>query len=67
VLAIAPVASVRPEEREMSAPEPQTTREIARSQFGRIRTLVKYGMTVAQVAQVYGAAVSEIERILRKA
>jgi hypothetical protein len=29
--------------------------------------LVKYGMTVAQVAEVYGVAVSEIERILRKA
>jgi hypothetical protein len=28
--------------------------------------LVKYGMTVAQVAEVYGAAVGEIERILRK-
>jgi hypothetical protein len=33
----------------------------------RIRTLVKYGMTVAQVAKVYGAGVGEIERILRKA
>ena len=33
----------------------------------RIRTLIKYGMTVAQVAEVYGAAVSEVERILRKA
>jgi hypothetical protein len=29
--------------------------------------LVKYGMTVAQVAKVYGAAVDEIERVLRKA
>jgi len=27
---------------------------------------VKYGMTAAQVAQVYGVAVSEIERILGK-
>jgi hypothetical protein len=48
-------------------PEPQATREIARSQFARIRTLVKYGMTVAQVAELYGAAVDKIERILRKA
>ncbi len=68
VLAIAPVASVRPEEREMSAaPVPQTTREIARSQFGRIRALVKYGMMVAQVAKVYGVAADEIVRILRQA
>jgi hypothetical protein len=29
--------------------------------------MVKYGMTVAQIAEVYGAAVGDIERILRKA
>jgi hypothetical protein len=40
-------------------------REIPQSQFARIRTLAKYGMTVLQVAQVYGVAVGEIERILR--
>jgi hypothetical protein len=28
---------------------------------------VKYGMTVSQVAEVYGTSVGEIERILRKA
>ncbi len=65
---LSPAAPVRHEERETpAAPEPRTTREIARSQFARILTLVKYGMTVAQVAEVYGATVSEIERILRKA
>ena len=63
-----PAAPVRPEERETpAAPEPQTTREIPRSQFVRIRTLVKYGMTVAQVAKVYGVAADEIARILRQA
>lgn len=68
VLAIAPVASVRREDAEtLVIPEPQTKREISRSQFGCIRALVKYGMTVAQIAEVYGAAVSEIERILHKA
>jgi hypothetical protein len=67
VLAIAPVASIRHEHAETPViPEPQATRAIARSQFARIRTLVKYGMTVAQVAEVYGAAVGEIERILHK-
>ena len=40
---------------------------IQRSQFARIRTLVKYGMTVAQVAEVYRVSVGEIERLLRKA
>jgi hypothetical protein len=42
-------------------------REIPRSQFGRIRTLVKYGMTVAQVATVYGVAADKIGRVLRRA
>ena len=49
------------------SPEPQTPREIPRSQFPRIRSWVEYGMTAAQVAEVYGAAVDEIERILREA
>ena len=50
-----------------AAPEPQTMREIPRSQFGRIRTLVKYGMTVAQIAKIYVVAPNEIARILRQA
>jgi hypothetical protein len=36
-------------------------------EFARIRALVKYGMTVPQVAEAYGVAVGEIARILRKA
>jgi hypothetical protein len=65
---LSPAAPVRHEERGMSAaPEPQTMREIPRSQFGRIRTLVKYGMTVAQVATVYGVAADKIGRVLRRA
>jgi hypothetical protein len=67
VLAIAPAASVRREDMETPViPEPQATRAIAQSEFARVRTLVKYGMTVAQVAEVYGVAVGEIERILHK-
>jgi hypothetical protein len=62
---VSPAAPVRHEEREVSAaPEPQTTREIPRWQFRRIRPLVKYGLSVAQVAQVYGVSAGEIERIL---
>jgi hypothetical protein len=48
------------------APEPQMAPEIPRSKFARIRSLVKYGMTVSQVAEVHGVAVNEIERILRQ-
>lgn len=48
------------------APAPPTV-EIPPSQIARIRTWVKYGMKVAQVAQVCGVPVREIERILGKA
>jgi hypothetical protein len=40
-------------------------REIPRSQFARIRILARYGMTVGQVADVYGVSVDQIECILR--
>jgi hypothetical protein len=48
-------------------PEPPTTRQIPRSHHARIRTWVKYGLTIPQVAEVYGVAVGVIERILREA
>ena len=65
---ISPAVPARHEERKTpAAPEPQTMRKIPRSQFGRIRTLVKYGMTIAQVAKVYGVDAGEIARILRQA
>ena len=40
------------------------TGTIPGSQFGRIRTLTSYGMTQAQVAELYGVSVDEIERSL---
>jgi hypothetical protein len=56
--------------------KPKTTRRqrtlrrnsgaIPPSQFGRIRALASYGMTQAQVAELYGVAVDEIERIIRQ-
>jgi hypothetical protein len=68
VLGISPAAPIRHEELETPVgAELQTPREIPPSQFSRIRALVKYGMTVSQVAEVYGAGVGDIERILRKA
>jgi hypothetical protein len=44
--------------------EPRLPRAIPRSQFARIRALVKYGISVVETAAVYGVAASEIERIL---
>ena len=37
---------------------------IPASQFGRIRALTSYGMTQAQVAELYGVGVDEIERVI---
>jgi hypothetical protein len=34
------------------------------SQFGRVRALANYGLTQAQVAELYGVGVHEIERIV---
>jgi hypothetical protein len=65
---VSPAAPVRHEQLETPVSrEPQTPRQISRSQFARIRTLVKYGMTGSQVAEVYGVPVDEIARVLREA
>jgi hypothetical protein len=59
-------APVHQEEREAPiSSKPATTAKIARSRFARIRTLVRYGMTARQVADLYGVTVGEIEGILR--
>jgi hypothetical protein len=66
VLSILSPAPVRNEEVAAPVnPEPRTTLQIPRSHHARIRTWVDYGMTVPQVAEVYGVAVGVIERILR--
>ena len=67
VLRITSPSPVRHDEPESPVAPAPPTREISRSQFGRIRALARYGMTVAQVADVYGVAVGEIKRILHKA
>ena len=68
MLAILSPAPVRSEEVAAPVdPEPRTTRQIPRSEHARIRTWVEYGMTIPQVARVYGVAVGVIERILRRA
>jgi hypothetical protein len=47
-------------------PSEPSAREIPPAEFARIRAWVKYGMTAVQVAQVYGVAIIDIERILRQ-
>jgi cytoskeletal protein RodZ len=41
------------------------TRSISPSQVGRVRALTSYGMTRAQVAELYGVTIEEIERVIR--
>jgi hypothetical protein len=68
VLATSPTAPLRHEEVEAPANSQQQTRpEIPRSQFARIRALVKYGMKPPQVAELYGVAIGAIQSVLRKA
>ena len=67
---LSPPGPIRDEElleTRVAPAEPPMPREIPRSQFARIHALARYGMTVAQVADVYGVAVGDIERILHKA
>jgi hypothetical protein len=47
-----------------TGPTGQVTSKIPKSQFARIRAWRRYGMTAQQVADVYGVAVGEIERIV---
>jgi len=62
---ISPLVPVLLDESETAIALSPPAGEIPRSQLARIRAWVKYGMTIAQVAQVCGVAVAEIERILR--
>jgi hypothetical protein len=67
VLAASSAVPVRLEEVDAPvSPKARTMTEIPLSQFARIRAWVKYGMTVPQIAEVYGVGVGAIERILRK-
>ena len=67
VLPILPPAPIRQETVNASATsEPATVPEIPAKKSARLRTLVKYGMTVSQVAEVYQVPLETIERMLRK-
>ena len=58
--------AAEPKQIRRKATTKRETREIPVSQFGRVRTLTNYGMTRAQVAELYGVAVDEIDRIIRR-
>ena len=68
VLAISPTVPIRHEEVEGTAgSQQQRASEIPRSQFARVRALVKYGLSPPQVAELYGVTLGAIQSILRKA
>ena len=54
-----------PTEPEASAEPVPSRRRIPETHFSRIRAWLKYGMTVRQVAEVYGVAASDIERLVQ--
>jgi hypothetical protein len=66
VLGISQPAAPRREADESPAgAEPRIAPKVPASQFARIRSWVKYGMTPTQVAKIYGVGASDIERIIR--
>ena len=75
IFAIRPVApmntakvepAAEPKQIRRAAAMGRETRQIPASQFGRVRALTRYGMTRAQVAELHGVIVDEIEKIIRR-
>jgi hypothetical protein len=46
---------------------PSKRERIPTTHFARIRALLKYGMNISQVAELYGVPIGEIESMLKKA
>ena len=68
VLPILPPARLRQKTADApAASEQPAAPEIPVNKRSRVRTLVKYGMSVSQAADLYRVPVETIERILRKA
>jgi hypothetical protein len=51
----------------IDTPSPSARSIIPASQVARIRVWMKYGMTVSQVAKIFGIPAGEIERVLHQA
>jgi hypothetical protein len=74
VLAIAPRVPPSAEPETPAEPKPTRRKKVSRrktgaipsSQLGRVRALANYGMTRAQVAELYGATIEEIDRIIEQ-
>jgi len=60
-----PLPARQPVEASATA-EPMTPTAIPPTHVARIRTWLKYGMTLAQAAEVYKVPVGEVTRIFRK-
>lgn len=58
-----PPIAAEPTRRRVVAKERRAT--VPASQVGRVRALATYGMTLRQVADLYGVTVDEIDRILK--
>src|SRR5438477_11310154 len=68
VLPILRAAPIRRETVNLPAtPQPATAPDIPAKKAARVRTLVKYGMTVSQAAEIYGAPAEAIERVAHRA
>ena len=59
-----PVNAAEPRPMQRRRAVKRENRHIPPSQFGRVRALANYGMTQAEVAELYGVSVGEIERIV---
>lgn len=58
-------ASAEPKPMRRRPAERRSTGAVPPSQIGRVRALTNYGMTPAQVAELYDVTLGEIERIIR--
>jgi hypothetical protein len=68
VLPILVSASIRQEVADASmSPEDPTISQIPIKKPAHLRALVKYGMSISQVAELYGVPVETVRAVLRKA
>jgi hypothetical protein len=56
--------ATKPKPEGESAVAEQRMPRLLPSEFGRVRALTRYGMTPAQVAELYGVLIDEVEQII---